>query len=63
MPITEARARANKKYSEKFETIYLRVLPEQKDRLAAYAKANKESVNAFVLRAINAMMDKDLHEE
>jgi len=52
MSITEARARANKKYSDKFETIYLRVLPEEKEKIVAYAKEKNESVNAVVLRAI-----------
>lgn len=52
MAISEARARATKKYQAKFERIYIRVSVEEKDAIEAHAEEIGESVNSFVRRAI-----------
>ena len=59
MSMTEAKARANKKYLEKFDSILVRVKPELKTQIAEFAKQNGESVNAFIVRAISEAMEKD----
>lgn len=56
---TEARARANKKYLEKFVTLSIRVTPDRRGVIQAHAEAQGESVNAFVNRAIDEAMDRD----
>jgi len=52
MALSEARMRATKKYQDKFERIQIRVTPEEKASIEAYAKKQGESVNAFVRRVI-----------
>ena len=52
MPKTEAEKKANKKYLEKLDVIYLRLTPEEKEQISSYAKSKGESVNSFVIRAV-----------
>lgn len=59
MPISEARARANKKYLDKVESILVRVKPEMKRKITAHAKANGESVNGFIVRAISETIERE----
>ena len=59
MPISEARARATKKYQDKFERIQIRVSPEEKATIEAYAEEIGESVNSFVRRAIAETMERE----
>lgn len=56
---TEARARANKKYMEKFVELKTRVTPERKANIQAHAEAQGESVNCFINRAIDEAMERD----
>lgn len=57
---TEAQARAARKYlSEVVENIQLRVPKGQKELIRAYAEAHGESMNQFIVRAINQAMQQD----
>ena len=58
MPKTEAEKKANKKYLEKLDVIYLRLTPEEKEHISSYAKSKGESVNSFVIRAVKEVMGK-----
>jgi predicted HicB family RNase H-like nuclease len=58
MALSEARARATKKYQAKFERIYIRVTQEEKESIEAYAEEIGESVNTFVRRAIAETMGR-----
>lgn len=59
MALSEARARATKKYQAKFDRIYVRVSPEEKEAIETYAAEIGESVNTFVRRAIAETMEKE----
>jgi len=63
MPISEARARATKKYQDKFERIQIRVSPEEKAAIEAYAEEIGESVNSFVRRAIAETMEREKNQK
>ena len=59
MAISEARARATKKYLSKFDRIYIRVSAEEKEAIEAYAERNGESLNSFVRRVVAEAMEQD----
>ncbi|MDO4270410.1 MAG: hypothetical protein Q4C72_05720 [Eubacteriales bacterium] len=60
MPISEARRRANDKYNAKaYDQIQFRVKKGRKAELQAHAAAQGESLNAFLLRAIEETMCRD----
>ena len=57
---TEAQAKAAKKYlSEVVEDIKIRVPKGQKEIIKSHAAGQGESLNAFILRAINQTMQQD----
>ena len=56
---TEARARANKKYMERFVEVKVRMTPERRSAVQAHAEAHSESVNGFINRAISETMERD----
>ncbi len=60
--MTEAQKRATKKYLDTLERIYIRVPKGQKDVIKDHATSQDESVNEFVLRAINETMERDNHK-
>ena len=49
---TEARARANKKYMERFVEVKVRMTPERRSAVQAHAEAQGESTTGFINRAI-----------
>ena len=59
MALSEARIRATKKYHDKFERIQIRVSPEEKESIEAYAEEIGESVNTFVRRAVAEVMERE----
>lgn len=59
MAISEARARATKKYLEKFDDLRIRVPAGEKEIIDQHAQAMGESTNAFVRRAIEITMELD----
>lgn len=57
---TDARKRANEKYlKESVEDIRIRVPKGQKTIIKKHAEQQGESMNAFVVRAINETMEMD----
>ncbi len=57
---TEAHRRGNAKYlAEKVEDIRIRVQKGQKPIIKAHAESMGESVNSFIVRAINEAMARD----
>lgn len=56
---TEARARANKKYMEKFVEVKVRMTPEQRSTVQAHAQRMGESTTVFINRAISETMERD----
>ena len=59
MALSESRVRANQKYHSKFERIQIRVSPEEKESIEAYAEEIGESVNTFVRRAVAETMERE----
>jgi len=60
MPITESRRRANEKYlKEKVEDIRIRVPMGRKAIIREHAKRHGESVNSFIIRAVNEAMERE----
>ena len=60
---TEAQAKAAKKYlKESVEDIRIRVPKGQKSIIKNHAEAQGESMNAFVVRAIDETMERDTVE-
>ena len=62
MPKTPAQRKAQAAYMGKFSRISVRVSPEDHERIKAHAAAQGESVNDFVLRAVNDTMKRDKGE-
>lgn len=58
-PLTNAQKKANEKYLSKFVQIAFRVSKDQKEEIVKYARARGESLNAFIIRAINDAMESD----
>ena len=57
---TEARRRASAKYlKETVEDVRIRVPKGQKAVIKAHAESQGESMNAFVVRAIDEAMERD----
>lgn len=57
---TEAQAKAARKYlKESVEDIKIRVPKGQKAVIKAHADRQQESMNQFVIRAINETMERD----
>ena len=62
MPISEARRRANEKYNAKaYDQIQFRVKKGQKQVIQAHAE--RESMAAFIARAIQETMERDLQNK
>lgn len=55
----EQRKAANERYLAKLEQIQLRVEAGKKDIIKAHAESMRESVNAFLNRAITETIDRD----
>ena len=56
---TEAQKRAKRKYMERFVEIKVRMTPERRRIVQAYAEAQGESTTAFIYRAIDEAMQRD----
>ena len=56
---TEARARANKKYMEKYVEIKVRMTPEKQSIVQEHARSMNESATEFINRAIDEAMERD----
>lgn len=56
---TEARARANKKYMEKYVEVKVRMTPDKRSVVQDHARSMGESATEFINRAIDEAMDRD----
>ena len=61
--LTEARKRANKKYNDRFVEIKVRVTPEKRAIIKEHAESMGESATAFINRAIDEAMERDLKKK
>ena len=59
---TEAQIRAQKKYMESFVEIKVRMTPDRREQVKAHAQAVGESTTAFINRAIDEAMQRDLEK-
>ncbi len=59
---TEAQIRAHKKYMENFVEIKVRMTPDRREQVKAHAQAVGESTTAFINRAIDEAMQRDLEK-
>ena len=60
--LSEARRRANKKYNDRFVEMKVRVTPEKRSIIKEHAEAMGESATAFINRAIDEAMKRDLSQ-
>lgn len=58
-PISEARKRANDKYLENQDEIKVRVPKGRKAELQAHAEQQGESLNGFIVRAVDETIERD----
>lgn len=56
---TDARKEANKRYIEKFVEIKVRTTPQHREIVKAHASSTDESVNSFIIRAIDQTIKRD----
>ena len=61
-PKTEAQIRAQKKYMESFVEIKVRMTPDRREQVKAHAQTIGESTTAFINRAIDEAMQRDLEK-
>lgn len=63
-PISEARRRANEKYNAKaYDEIKTRVPKGKKDIISTHAQKHEESLNAFMNRAIDETIQRDVQKD
>ena len=62
-PISEARKRANDKYLENQDEIKVRVPNGRKAELQAHAESRGESLNGFIVRAVDETIERDNEKE
>ena len=60
MPASKAQQKAVAKYmAANYDDIKVRVAKGQRERIKAHADANGQSVNAFIVEAINEKIERD----
>lgn len=59
-PVSESLKRAHRKYMEKYVEVKVRMTPERRSEVQAHAADKGESVTAFINRAIDEAMERDL---
>lgn len=59
MALSDSQNRAAKKYQEKFDDIKLRVPNGDRAKLQEHAASKGESLNAFLIRAVNEAIERD----
>ena len=58
-PISEAQKKANAKYLETQDEIKIRVPKGRKAEIQAHAQAQGESLNGFIVRAVDETIERD----
>lgn len=61
--VSEAQRKATAKYLEKFDEMRVRVPAGDKAKVKAHAEAQGESLNSFIIRAMNETMEHDNSQE
>ena len=56
---TKAHLEGNKRYLDKLDEIKIRMEKGKKEAIKAHAEKNGESVNSFINRAINEIMERE----
>lgn len=59
MPVSESQKNASKKYLEKFDEVRIRMPKGKREQIKQHATEQGESMNAFVIRAIEETMERD----
>lgn len=59
MAVSEAQKKASVKYLEKLDEIRIRMPKGKKELIKAHADAQGESVNGFINRAVDEIMERD----
>ncbi len=59
MPVSEAQRKAAAKYLEKLDEIRIRMPKGRKDEIKAHAETQGQSVNSFIIAAIDEKMERD----
>ncbi|MBP3210317.1 MAG: hypothetical protein J6M64_10510 [Oscillospiraceae bacterium] len=63
MTATKAQQRAVNKYmKENYDEIKVRTDKGKKEKIKAHAESQGESVNAFINRAIDETIERDIHK-
>ena len=58
-PKTDEQKESQKKYMSKFSRIQVRIEPEKYKQIQNHAESRGESVNAFVVRAVDETMKRE----
>lgn len=61
-PVSDAMKRAHKKYMEKYVEVKVRMTPERREVIQAHASNQGESTTAFINRAIDEAMARDIRK-
>ena len=59
MPVSEAQRKAAAKYLEKLDEIRIRMPKGRKEEIKAHAESQGQSVNSFIIAAIDEKMERD----
>lgn len=59
MPVSEAQRKAAAKYLEKLDEIRIRMPKGRKDEIKAHVETQGQSVNSFIIAAIDEKMERD----
>jgi len=60
MPQSEAQIRARTKYEAKvYDKVLLRLKKGEREKITAAAKANSQSLNGYIIEAIDEKMQRD----
>ena len=60
---TKQQESANRYLKDKVETFVVRVKKGRKAELQAHARALGESLNGFIVRAVNEAIERDINEK
>lgn len=61
--VSAAQRKATDKYLEKFDEMRVRVPTGEKAKIKTHAEAQGESLNGFIIRAIDETMERDNAQE
>ena len=63
MPISEKKKASNARYTEKCDYINMRPLKEQGQRIRAAAAASGQSLQGYILQAVEERMAREARQE